>query len=339
MSNNIPSRYNWIFGYANDLVIDNKDLLIKNYFDEGLRKLLGIFHYKTIPKTISPRTIELFILSGYAKVFKYKNNWYVGNGAFSGVYNYNYMPVSATITNTFLKYSETLTVCDEFNKDDAKRNIEKYCFIIPNDELYSGLYNKIREYAEIQAECVLTLKFILYNNRIPTISVSNNQTIKESFDKLYKNIVNGKTYESLTGNSVFESLKTYPIMSSSQLNQIKEVIECMQYNSAKFDNFIGLNSNYNMKRENISSDEAKLNDDELLPQIDELFECRQRAYNLINEVANEKVFDIDLKSSWKIKRDEIDLEIEYAKNEIEQLSNDDNNNNDESKTDEGESEK
>ena len=320
----IPSRYNWIFenGDKGDLLIDNKNALIRKYFTEGLKRVLCIFDYKKIPKTISPRTIELFILGGYGKIFVKDGKWYCGTGTTSGVLTYDYIPISSLVVNTFLRYSETLENVTPLNIDDiTKENIEKYCFLIPNDDLYSSLYDEIREYAELMTECVLTIKFLLYNARIPTINVSNSDTIEESFKKMYDDIINGKTNISLKGNYMFDSIKTYPT-SSVNTNQIKDVIECMQYICAKFEQRIGLNANYNMKRESLNDDEISLNDDGLLPTIDEMFESRLKAYDNINYVSQklygEKVFEIDLKSAWKIKRDEIEIEMDLQKSEIKE---------------------
>ena len=75
---------------------------------------------------------------------------------------------------------------------------------------------------------------------------------------------------------------------------LKEVIECKQYLKATFENKIGLNANYNMKRESLNNDEIALNDDNLLPNVDEMKRCRNNGYDLINYVSNklfnEKVF-------------------------------------------------
>ena len=75
--NAIPSRYNWIFkdlGSCNFDILEDKKSITAMYYADGLKKLLTMFKYTTIPKTISQRTIELFILDGYAKVFRYKGS-------------------------------------------------------------------------------------------------------------------------------------------------------------------------------------------------------------------------------------------------------------------------
>ena len=192
----IPSRYNWIFkgGYdecAFD-ILDDKPMLVQKYYVEGLKKILTMFDYKKIPRTISKRTLEMFIIQGYAKIVRYKGEWYCCVGSMSGVLTSDYVPLSSTLTNTYLNYSAQLENVTPFNVDNiTEDNIEKYCFIIPNDELFFGLNVDISHYARLQTECDLTIKMILYNMRVPVVSVANDDTTKTAFTTFVKDIENG----------------------------------------------------------------------------------------------------------------------------------------------------
>lgn len=329
----IPSRYKWIFDKAIEChldILEDKPLLISKYYIEALKKLLTIFKYTKIPKTISKRTLELFILGGYAKIFRFKNEWYCGCGGFSGVNTYDYIPISATLTNTYLNYSKTLEVVTPFNKDDINEsNIEKYCFIIPNDELYSGLLVEASYYARMQVECDLTIAMILYNMRVPVLSVANDDTTKNAFDLFKDDIVNGRFGVSFRGNKLFDALKTLPY-NNQHLGALKEVIECKQYLKATFENNIGLNANYNMKREKLNDDEIALNDDNLLPNIDDMNDNRKKGYELLNEVSKriygETTIEFERNSSWKNRQDEIEIEFKKQEAEIEEIANTSNEN-------------
>lgn len=318
----IPSRYKWIFDESLECsfdILNDKKLLIAKYYGEGLKKLLTIFKYNKIPKTITPRTLEMFILGGYAKIFRYNDNWYCGIGNMSGVLNYDLIPTNATIVNVNLNYSKTLINVTPFNVDEiTKDNIEDYCFIIRNDELYQGLLNEVSFYATMQTECDLTLKMLLYNARIPVVSVSTSDTTKTAFDDFMSNIAQGKLATSFLGSKAFETLKTLPY-DNTHLGKIKEVIECKQYYKASFENLIGLNANYNMKRESLNNDEIALNDDNLLPTIDQMNESRKKDFDLLNQVSKrlygETVFEFELNSSWKNRQKEIQIEFKNQENE------------------------
>lgn len=315
---NIPNRFNWIFdGSAyGTMVIENKNLLIRKFFADALRKVMTIFKYTKLPKYIPKRTFEMFILGGYAKIFRKNGEWYCGVGNMYGVQEGNYLPPKAIINNVGINYYKDLKVIYEYNKDEVNNdNIENYCFVIPNDELYYGLWDEISCYAEMQTECVLTLKYILYNNRIPVTSNAPSDEIRDGFNEFYQNIIDGKPFQSISGSSIidgFKGLENLPFNQHST-NQLKDVIECMQYLKASFENNIGLNANYNMKRESLNDDEIALNDDNLLPTIDQMYESRKKAFDLLNEVVGEKIIEFELDSSWKLKRKEIDLELKQQK--------------------------
>ena len=155
--------------------------------------------------------------------------------------------------------------------------------------------------------------------RIPTIAVTNDDTTKTAFDTFMNNIANGEIATALNGTKLFDALKGVPY-NNQHLGMLKEVIECKQYLKASFENSIGLNANYNMKRESLNDDEIALNDDNLLPNVDEMKRSRERGYDLLNYVSkklyNENVIEFDLYSSWKNKQKEIEIEFEQQKQEI-----------------------
>ena len=116
---------------------------------------------------------------------------------------------------------------------------------------------------------------------------------------------------------------------------LKEVIECKQYLKANFENLIGLNANYNMKRESLNDDEISLNDDVLNTTIDEMYQSRSKGYDLLNKVSSklygENVIEFDFNSSWKLRKEEIKIELETQQNEAssEEPNNEDKGGDDE----------
>lgn len=332
MSDKIPNRYNWIFSDNNDcvggLLIEDKKSIIRYYTLDALRKVMTMFKYTKLPKFMPKKTLEWFILGGYARVFRYKNEWYCGFGGMYGVEKGNYQPPFAIVNNVGINYYEDLKIAYDYNADEInENNIEDYCFIIPNDDLYQGLHDAIRIYAEMQTECLLTLKYILYNNRIPVTAYAPNDDVKASFDEFYKNIVNGKMFQSINAMSMLDGLKGMEnvVFNQHTTNQLKDVIECMQYLKASFENSIGLNANYNMKRESLNDDEIALNDDNLLPTIDNMYESRKKAFELLNKCANEKIIEFELNSSWKLRKQEIKVEIEQQQSQVDNTSQDESN--------------
>ena len=76
------------------------------------------------------------------------------------------------------------------------------------------------------------------------------------------------------------------------------MIESEQYIKASWYNDLGLNANYNMKRESINSGESQLNDDALLPLIDDMLQCRKNAIEKINSMFDTSI-SVSLASAWE----------------------------------------
>lgn len=329
MSSGIPNRANWVLndGY-DELLINDKKRLIRKYFNEELIEVLSMFKYENLPKTLDARTLELFILGGYGNFFFKGGNVYNGVGKFSGVLDYRYIPETATLTNTFLNYSKTLKVINDNNIDEVNdNNRENYVVVIPNDYMYNGIIDALREYSEFQTECDLSLKMLLYHLRLPFIANTDDNNVKVAFDVLVADIIEGKFPKSVMGNALYESLKTYPMDNGSQ-GRIKEIIELKQYKKAQFENRLGLGTNYNMKRESLTDSEVDADSDTLLPTPDEMLECRKKGVQFINKAFGTNI-SVDFNSAWKLRRELMKNEKELTDAMVE---NEEGGDEDESET-------
>ena len=68
---------------------------------------------------------------------------------------------------------------------------------------------------------------------------------------------------------------------------------------------MGLNANYNMKREAINADEAQMNNDALYPLVDDMLRCRQEGIEKVNEMFGTDI-RVDFNSVWDIKQEELE---------------------------------
>ena len=74
-----------------------------------------------------------------------------------------------------------------------------------------------------------------------------------------------------------------------------------------------------MKRESINSNEAQLNEDALLPLVDDMLMCRQQALEKVNNMFGTNI-SVELDSSWE--DNEIELELEHKA--LDEESSEDN---------------
>ena len=80
---------------------------------------------------------------------------------------------------------------------------------------------------------------------------------------------------------------------------ITNLIEYEQYLKASMYNELGLNANWNAKRETITSSESLLNSDTLLPLVDDMLECRKKGWEDVKKVFPDLDVKVELNSSWK----------------------------------------
>ena len=96
-------------------------------------------------------------------------------------------------------------------------------------------------------------------------------------------------------------------------------MEIKQYYLASLMNELGLNSNYNMKREAINENESAMNDDILQPFIQNMLECRKKDFEKVNDMFGTNI-EVELADVWKLKEEIIDAKIDN----VEDIVNEEN---------------
>ena len=177
---------------------------------------------------------------------------------------------------------------------------------MPNDSLYLGLLPLYTRYATMMAETELSMLLALVNTRVTAlISASDDRTML-SAQKYLKDLRDGK--QGIVGESpMLDGVKVQPYAASGSGNYLTNLIEHMQYTKASWFNELGLNANYNMKRESINADESQLNDDALLPLVDDMLDCRRVAAEKVNAMFGTSI-SVEFASSWQDNQQEIDAE-------------------------------
>lgn len=85
---------------------------------------------------------------------------------------------------------------------------------------------------------------------------------------------------------------------------------------ASWYNEIGLNANYNMKREKLSTTESQMNNDALLPLVDDMLESRRVGLEKINAMFGTDI-SVEFASSWEKLIEEFQAEMVSERSESE----------------------
>lgn len=257
-----------------------------------LNRTSRIFEYGKLPETIPQRAIELYAqTNGYCGFAEAREDLYVFFGGLGGELNAVYMPTLFTVNNPALNFNKALV-------------IDKECVILPNDTMYIGLLPLIKRYATGMIETELSLNIANINSRIVSLISAQDDRTRESALKYLEDIENGK--QGVIADSAFlESIKSQPYGTKGD-NSLTNLIELEQYYKASLWNELGLNANYNMKRESLNSAESQLNNDALLPLIDDMRIQREIAIDKVNRMFGTNI-TVSLASAWLDNQEEIDL--------------------------------
>ena len=193
--------------------------------------------------------------------------FYGGLGGEPDVY---YNPTIATIASPYLRFSGTYKIHEE-------------AVVIRHDSFEQGLLPMIRSFATMAVETELSLYIAMINARIPALISADDDRTYKSAEAFIRDIEKGKL-GLIFETKLLEALKTLPYGSLSASQTFTDLIEVTQYLKASLMNELGLQANYNMKRESLSMNESQMNDDGLLPFVDGVIESIQTGLDEYNQL-------------------------------------------------------
>ena len=258
-----------------------------------LNRTHTMFRWENLPDTIPERVLELYLqIRGNCCFYEHEGKLYVFTGGLGGQPNVYYMPTIYTIANPALNISKNLKIDEE-------------CVVIPNDTMYLGLLPLLTRYATAITETELSILMANINSRVfDLISASDDRT-KASAEKFLQDVIDGKL-GIIAENAFLDGIRAQTY-GTTGTNVLTNLIELEQYFKASWFNEIGLNANYNMKRESINAGESQLNNDALLPLVDDMLRCRQLGAERVNAMFGTDI-RVSLASAWEDNQEEIDAE-------------------------------
>lgn len=280
--------------------VTDKDTAINNFIIYALDKLESMFTYENLPETIPAKWFEYYLMSnGNCFVIKDKGKLFAVVGGLGGEFDAYYQPTIYTVSNPALNITKNY----EIDKDGV---------LIRNDTLMNGMLPTLRKYGTLIVESDITIRLALINMRLFNVISASDDSTKKSADEYIHNIENG-TLGSIGESAFFDGVKIHnPTNLSGYLTQL---IEMTQYIKASFYNELGLNANYNLKREYISTSENSLADDILLPLVDNMLAERKEGIDKINKMFGTNI-TVEFNSSWKANNTENEKEISQNEDAI-----------------------
>ena len=286
--------------------VKDKELSSKNYIHYMVIRLQKMFKYTNLPDSIPREMLEYYLLvNGSCFITKHEDgNLYALLGSFGGEPDAYYRPTRYVVANPALKMSKDFDI----NNDGV---------LIRNDSIWVGLYPLMARYASLMAENILTLRSADVMLRVIAMLTAPDDKTRIAAEAYLKKLENGE-FGVIAENRFFEGVKMQspPSNNGSYLTQF---IELHQYLKGSFYNEIGLNANFNMKREALGDGESSLNEDSLMPLCDEMLRCRQEDFDKVNEMFGTDI-KVEFDSSWAQNIIETELKLDQMRAEASQLA-------------------
>lgn len=266
------------FTYCSD-----KAKVFENYCKYTFTRTQSMFTYEGLPDTIPVQWLESYLQrNGSCCIAEHEGKLYALLGNAGGELDEYYQPTIYTVTNPALNLSKTYKIGED-------------CVYCRNDFDAVGLVPLVSRYCGLMTENLLTVRISDINMRMMNLLSAPDDNTLQSTKQYLKDLEEGKL--GVVGETpFFEGLK---LQSKGVGNgdYMIQFIELQQYLKGSMYNELGINANFNMKREALSGQEVALNDDALMPLIDDMLKQRRAMCDELNEMFGLNV-SVDYGSTW-----------------------------------------
>lgn len=294
----------------------DKDVLLSSYVRYFLARLQSMFKYDGLPDSIPQKWLENYLLcNGFCVWLKNGEDLIVTNAGIGDKPDVYYIPTKAIVTNPYTKPGVNGTYT---------RDVD--CVVMFNDTYAQGILPLLRKYCSMMVENEITMGVADIMARASFILSAVDDTTKASAELFLKRLFEGRL--GVIGEAPFLIGNQDKALCISDLSKsddtLTNLIEYQQYLKASLYNELGLQSNYNMKREAINSNESQLNEDMLHPLIDDMLRERREALEKVNAMFGTNI-TVDFNSAWEIneKEEEAAIEMLEAGEDMKETSSED----------------
>ena len=266
------------FSYCSD-----KSKVFENYCKYTFTRTQSMFTYEGLPDTIPVQWLESYLQrNGSCCIAEHEGKLYALLGNAGGELDEYYQPTIYTVANPALNLSKSFKIGED-------------CVYCKNDYDAIGLVPLVSRYCGLMTENLLTVRISDINMRMMNLLSAPDDNTLQSTKQYLKDLEDGKL--GVVGETpFFEGLK---LQSKGVGNgdYMIQFIELQQYLKGSMYNELGINANFNMKREALSGQEVALNDDALMPLIDDMLKQRRAMCDELNEMFGLNV-SVDYGSTW-----------------------------------------
>ena len=294
---------------------------VRKYVWTMLNRTNQMFEYTGLPDTIPKEILELYLqINGQCCITEVGGKLFALPGGLGGPPDPYYRPTLYIAAVPGLRdgdhsFSKSMKIANHLDSF-SQVHYTGECILVKNDSLMEGLLYMLARYATQLTENDISIRSAQINARAH-VNITAETDSEAVSARAYLSALEAGKLEIIMGKAMMDSLNVQNI-SMNSANVIIQLIELQQYLKASWYNEIGLNANFNMKREYQSEEELQANTDVLLPLVDNMLECRQKAIEEVNKKYGTSI-SVDKNSSWENKQQERDVEQETKEAEKEAI--------------------
>ena len=223
--------------------------------------------------------MENLIMCGHIAAVNTKNGFRLLNGALGGKRNEYYRPTEIIIDNPVL--GDIRCVNDKEGK---------MIYLTPHDRLHTpptgfgGLSDLIGSTAQLLADNTSSINVAQINGRVLAVYSAGNQQEAIAAEMVLKEMYAGQPYKVIHGQNLLSKFDVNPIASTVTGTMLKELVELRQYIHAQFWNAIGIDANFNMKRERLVSAEVEANATSIKVPISTILSELNAGFDICNKI-------------------------------------------------------
>ena len=268
--------------------VKDKDTALNTFMQRILCMTTKMFEYTGTPETMPPVELEKILqTSGNVGIAKVNGNLYALQGSRGGECDAYYHGKDFIVANPWLNLNKTF-------------KIDSDIIVINNTPYEDSILPIIGKYGVLCVDATITLNMTSILSRILMLISASDDKTKQSAESFLQKVLDGD-FSVIGENAFFKGVNMQNPPSNSN-QQIIQLIELLQYYKASMFNDLGLNANYNMKRERLNTQEVSMNIDALMPFVDSMLTERVEGVKRVNEMFGTDI-TVTLGSSWKIEHE------------------------------------
>ena len=258
----------------------------KYFFKELYNAVSNVILIDNLPENADKNLVmSCLILGGSIGVFRKNDEIYMLPARLGGERDVNFYPTRIIGANPIL------------GQINLERGVDgEIIFLTPFDKIplfgesiyEGGLFQLISMTASLLADNISSLNCAQINGRVQAIVTAEDSTIAKSAEMVLKELYAGKPYKVLT-EELYKHIHVNPVAASVHSKQLIELIETQQYIKAQFWNAIGIDANYNMKRERLNEAEINSNFTALKVPTETMLNTLNEGFDVANKCLGTKL--------------------------------------------------